>query len=124
MTSRCSSLVRLYARWVMTMSDDTREHAFESVLGHQISADDPSIDMLATVTITIERNGHKQEIEFKAEPRELECDMETFIDIDESLSHFQMVRVQRQSFKFNLNARPISDPQTGVAYTITRTPPG
>lgn len=92
----------------------------------QASAEDASIDMLATITISIERDGHKQEIEFKARPHELECDMESFtIPPDEGFQrHEQVVRVKRQKFRFGLSARPVPDPVTGVAYTITRTPPG
>lgn len=106
------------------MSDDTSDTPVESVHTNTKSAADPSIDTLATITITIEQDGHKQEIEFKARPHELECDMESFtLPLDDFFPP-HVIRTKRQKFRFGLNARPMPDPETGVAYTITRTPAG
>lgn len=108
------------------MSDDTREHTLESVARRQISADDPTLDALTTITIRVEKEGEWFELEFKSKSEDVKEVIESFTPAEMLDGYPQvwpahpeaMIRAWpgKRINKFSLHAIPVADPETGTIY--------
>lgn len=107
------------------MSDDTQHASFESVLRRQISADDPSLDALTTITIRIEREGSWTEVTFKSKPEDVEFITESMspaevYDLEPSMPVHPEAMIRawpgKRTNKFHLKAEAVRDPETGTIY--------
>lgn len=115
------------------MSDDTREHTLESVARRQISADDPTLDALTTITIRVEKEGEWFELEFKSKSEDVEEVIESFTPAEMLDGYPPAWPAHREAMvkawpgkrinKFTLNAIPVADPVTGVLYVKRTRPP-
>lgn len=109
------------------MSDDTRSDPLVATGHAEESADDPTLDTFATITIKVEQDGDWYEIEFQTKARDFEVTMEstTAALIEEEffpMSPEAMVRAwpKNRKHRLHLEAKPVPHGENQILY-IKRT---